>query len=74
MPIVRLAERAGVFGPDQITVLTLAYEAALGRLGITDRTSASAEKVAKTIIEIARAGERDPDRIRESAIKEFSSP
>lgn len=72
MPIVRLAEQIGAFNPDQIAILTIAHEGALKRLGIADRTSSAAEAVAKTIIELAKAGERDPDNLREAAIKRLS--
>jgi hypothetical protein len=41
----------------------------LNELGITDRTDPAAAAVAKHIIEQAKAGERDPVRLRELALE-----
>ena len=70
MPINRLLNR-GAFGPDEIAVLSTAFEAALRELKLVDRTDPVAEWVAKRIIELASQGERDPDRLREGAVKDM---
>ena len=54
------------FEPEQIACMRAAYEDAMDVLKRTDvRLS---ELVAKQIIEVARTGERDPDRLRDKAL------
>jgi hypothetical protein len=70
MPIrVYLGHESGLFGPDDITIMNAAFDAALNRLGITDRKSPSAAIVADRIIEGAKAGVRDPYELCERALK-----
>jgi hypothetical protein len=57
------------FGPDEIKVLTTAYEEALRALRLKDRSDPATEMIAKKIIELAQRGERDPVRLRERAIR-----
>ena len=73
MPIKKMATEAA-FGPDEIARLSSAYEAALQLLHMTDRTDPVTEIVAKKIIEVARAGERDPPRICARALMELGIP
>jgi len=73
MPINKLAAEAA-FGPDEIARLAKAYEAALELLRLKDRDDPITELVAKKIIEVARAGERDPPRICARALKELGIP
>jgi hypothetical protein len=68
MPIYRLL-KGSAFGPDEIKVLSSAFEAALRELKLVDRSDPATELVAKRIIDLARQGERDPDRLRERAVK-----
>jgi hypothetical protein len=57
------------FQPEQIACMRAAYEDAMDVLKHADfRLS---ELVAKHIIEVARTGERDPDRLREKALTEL---
>jgi hypothetical protein len=50
--------------------LTTAFEAALGKLGLVDRSvDPTIATLAKLIIELAKAGEREPERLCESALK-----
>jgi hypothetical protein len=51
--------------------MTTAYEGALVVLKLTDRQDPITELVAKKIIEVAQAGERNPDRLREKALIEL---
>jgi hypothetical protein len=60
------------FGPDDIKVLTAAYEDALRTLRLDNRSDPTTEIVAKKIIELAQRGERDPIRLRERAIRSLS--
>jgi hypothetical protein len=68
VPIYRLL-KGHVFGPDEIQVLSTAFEGALVELQLVDRTDPATELVAKRIIELAQRGERDPVRLREAAVK-----
>jgi hypothetical protein len=70
MPITRLATEA-TFGPDEIAGVSLAYEAALELLCLTDRSDPAAELVAKKIIEVARNGKFDPPHICARAFKQL---
>jgi hypothetical protein len=71
MPIHRLLENHA-FGPDEIRVLTAAFEDTLRKLRLADRTDPATEIVAKKIVELAQRGERDPVRLREGAIQALS--
>jgi hypothetical protein len=71
VPIRRLLENH-VFGPDEITVLTAAFEDTLRTLRLADRADPATEIIAKEIIELAQQGERDPVRLRERAIQFLS--
>jgi hypothetical protein len=69
MPIVRLLEYEA-FNPEDISVITEAFESAVSILRLTDRAdSLTTERVAKKIIECAQTGERDPIRLRNYVIK-----
>jgi hypothetical protein len=59
MPIHRLLE-AHAFGPDEIKILSTAFDEALRALGLVDRSDPATEIVARKIIELAKLGERDP--------------
>jgi hypothetical protein len=63
MPIVRLTKDAA-FEPDEIRLMTDAFEDACRVLGLADPTNPWRDIVAKKIIEAAQAGERDQDRLR----------
>ena len=71
-PISNPGEREQeVFGPDTIAVLAVALEDTLRQLRFVDRNDPAVTMVAKTIIELARRGERDPIRLRDQAIQSF---
>jgi hypothetical protein len=72
MAIYRLLKNRA-FGPDEIKVLTAAYEEALRTLRLANRSDPKTEIVAKKIIELAQRGERDPVRLRECAIRSLTS-
>jgi hypothetical protein len=63
----------GALDPEDIKALTIAQEKVLKRLNVVDRKSPTAFLVAKTVIQIAKDGERDPDRLSERAIEYFKS-
>src|SRR5262245_3571095 len=58
-----------VLSPEDIAAIVAAYEAALERLKVADRNAPMALLVAKTTLEIARDGERDPERLCEGVIQ-----
>lgn len=72
MPIHRLLKNSA-FGPDDIKVLTDAFEAALRELNLVDRADPATELVAKRIIELAQRGERDHERLCQAGVKGTSS-
>jgi hypothetical protein len=54
----------GVFGPDELTVMTRAFGRLLSDLKLTKRDDPMVTTVAKLVIELVRNGERDPERVR----------
>ena len=70
MALYRLLQNCA-FGPDEIKRMTTAYEDTLRVLGFADRTDPITEIIAKTIVEIAQTGERDPLRMRPQAIADL---
>jgi hypothetical protein len=49
-----------------------AFEATLGKLGLVDRSDPATLAVAKLIIEFAKVGERDPERLYAMALQQLS--
>ena len=70
MPI-RALLRDGHFTPEDIAILTAAFEDTLRQLKLVDRTDPAATLVAKRIIAVARQGERSPAALREAVLKAF---
>jgi hypothetical protein len=60
------------FTPDDVTNLVTAFNETLGALGLANREDPVTLQVAKTIIELATQGERDPIRLRDAAVKALS--
>jgi hypothetical protein len=73
MPIRLLLEHDHSFGPEEIATLVTAFDEALRALGLANRDEPATILVAKTIIGLAKEGERDPARLREAAIKLVST-
>jgi hypothetical protein len=67
MAIYRLIAN-GSFGPDEIEVMTAAYEGALIDLCVTNRDDPITELIAKSIVNVTATGVRDPVLIKERAI------
>ena len=59
----------GSFGPDEIKMMTEAYEGALIDLDIPDRNDSFTELIAKSIVNVTATGERNLILIKERAIK-----
>ncbi len=70
MPIRALLDVDGAaFGPADIEAIAAAHEMVLTRLKVEDRKSAMAFLVAKTVVQIAKDGERDPQRLSERVFR-----
>jgi hypothetical protein len=52
------------------TSLVICRSVSLGELGLTDRADPVTEIIARKIIEVAKTGERDPERLCELALKD----
>ena len=70
MPIRPLLVGAGVFSPQDVAALTMAFEDALLALHL-DRDDPIAVAMAKRIIELAEHGERNPTRLLNAVVTEF---
>jgi hypothetical protein len=62
-------EYGSAFEPEDIAQMTAAFEAALTQLGLVDRKDPLTTTVAKAIIRLAGAGERDPHKLCDEALK-----
>jgi hypothetical protein len=69
MAIYRLLQNSPL-GPEEIAVLTDAYERTLRKLNL-DRTDPITEIIAKKIIELGQRGVREATQLVELAIKEL---
>ena len=72
MPIRPFLEDDYSFAPEDITKMSAAFEAALRKLDLVDRTDPMTTEVAKLIIEFAKQGERDPERLCDLTLKQLS--
>jgi hypothetical protein len=73
MAIYRLLQE-GAWDQADLDRMMAAYEAALTKLRLVDRTDPLTELIAKKIIEVTRNGEQDPTSICARAIKELGVP
>jgi hypothetical protein len=62
------------FDPETIRVMGLAFEMALVALRLADRGDLANEILARKLIDLARAGERDSERLCDGVLKEFCAP
>jgi hypothetical protein len=70
MPIYRLLQNSPL-GPEEIKVLTDAYERTLQKLSLVDRNDPVAEIIAKKIIELGQRGVREAKSLSDLAVKEL---
>ena len=59
-----------VFGPEVTRAMSVAFDEVCRDLNLSHTANGVREGVAKRIIELARHGERDPDRLRDRVIAE----
>jgi hypothetical protein len=64
-------EEGGVFDPEDIAVMTTAFDRLLADFKLTNRDDPVVTMLAKLVIEIVRNGERDPERIRRVATAKY---
>jgi hypothetical protein len=57
------------FDPEVTAIVGFAFSAVFADLGLSDREDAVALRAARRIIELAAAGERDPERLRIATIR-----
>jgi hypothetical protein len=69
VPIRVLLHGDAGFAPEEVTGLTTAFELALSKLELPDRRDPLAVVVAKLIIELAKEGERDPEKLCNGALR-----
>jgi hypothetical protein len=75
MPIRPLLEgERAVFGPEDIAAITAAFDQALERLGLVDRKDPIVLVVARTTIQLAKQGERDPKGLSEKVVEALRPP
>ena len=70
MPITQFLE-SSKFDPETNRVMGVAFEMALAALQLGDQGNLINKQIAKKIIELAKTGELNPDRLCESVLKEF---
>jgi hypothetical protein len=73
VPIRRLLEHNDAFSPEDVQVLLGAFDDTVRALDLTARDRPLTMMVAKLIIEFAKEGERDPDRLRDLVVKSLRS-
>jgi hypothetical protein len=62
------------FDSETIRVMGLAFEMALVALRLADRGDLANEVLARKIMDLAKAGERDPERLCDGVLLEFRVP
>src|SRR4051812_3718037 len=60
-----------VFGPDEIAVMVGAYETALRDLDVSGHGHPKAVTLVKTIVMLAKQGERDPEQLCEAVLQRW---
>jgi hypothetical protein len=68
MPIYRLLERSP-FRPETAAVLGHVFEEVLKELRLVNRQDPVTELIAEKVIELANAGERDPERLKQLVLE-----
>ena len=71
--IQRFAQITAAFDPEATRTLGQAFDMTCALLGRTPQPTAVREAIAKCIIEAAKAGERDPVRLREAGLAALSN-
>jgi len=72
VPIYELLNKQGAFAPEEVAMLGNVFEDVLKALGLVDRQDPITAAVALRLIEIAKAGVRDPERLEALTIQAFT--
>jgi hypothetical protein len=72
VPIYELLKGQGAFAPEELAVLGRVFEDVLQTLGLVDRQDPVTEMVAKKLVELGKAGVRDPDRLKALTLQAFT--
>jgi hypothetical protein len=73
MTIYRLLKETA-FDPEAVKRLATAFEEICRSLGVPANDEPRRERIARTILTIAQAGERDPTRLRERTLAALNEP
>jgi hypothetical protein len=73
MPIRPHLSHTHEFGPQDIALLSTAFEGALHSLRLVNRADPAVLLVAKRTVELAVRGERDPIPLRDRVLASFSN-
>jgi hypothetical protein len=73
VPIYRLHE-PGAFDPEHVATVVIVFDDVLEALGLVNRTDPVTTLVAQKVIELARAGVRDPIRLKRLTLEAFQQP
>jgi len=72
VPIYQLLKSQGSFEPEEVAMLGTIFEDVLRTLGLVDRQDPMTEMVATKLVEVAKAGVRDPARLKALTIQAFT--
>jgi hypothetical protein len=70
--IYRLLRRE-VFEPEDVRLLATLYEELTKTLGLTDQTAPVRQLIARKLIELAQAGERDAETLKELTLESIQT-
>ena len=73
MPIRMFLKNDLAFTPEDAKILVQTFEDTLKALGLTEREDPATLLVAEKVIEAAKGGERDPERLRASVLASVSA-
>jgi hypothetical protein len=69
VPIRDILKRQNFLEPKEATVLCGVFEDVLKTFGIVDRQDILTTLIARKLVELARAGERDPRRLKQRTLR-----
>jgi hypothetical protein len=72
MPIDELRRSNASFEPEEVAMLGNIFEEVLRTLGLVDREDPLTVMVAKGLVEYAKTGIRDPDRLKALTVQAFT--
>jgi hypothetical protein len=72
VPIYEILRRQSSFEPEEVAMLGKVLEDVLQTLGLVNREDPLTVMVAKSLVEYARTGIRDPDRLKALTIQSFT--